>query len=224
MTNKYSKLHKKWSFLLRISAVNVTKSAGNCGLGHIYWKILNGKLHFVCNGSSYSSVSFCPCAKKKKKKKSQKATDNPKFCWNLIQLKYYMKNFITSVRGIANLWLHTFSFRLICGCPFENGGMFNVTLANKSYSKSNPLSAIILSLSSNNEIRPLCFAIYLLNFLSSSIKVKNKKWVLLSDISGIVVISSIVVLIVLKIFWLGSIRRRHVSKDLSTINYTRIWI
>ena len=118
---------------------------------------------------------FVLVQKKKKKNKSQKATDNPKFCWNLIQLKYYMKNFITSVRGIANLWLHTFSFRLICGCPFENGGMFNVTLANKSYSKSNPLSAIILSLSSNNEIRPLCFAIYLLNFLSSSIKVKNKK-------------------------------------------------
>ena len=108
---------------------------------------------------------------KKKKRNSQKAADNPKFCWNLMQLKYYMKNFITSVRGIANLWLHTFSFRLICGCPFENGGMFNVTLANKS----NPLSAIILSLSSTNEIRPLCFVIYLLNFLSSSVKVKNKK-------------------------------------------------
>ena len=29
-------LHKKWSFLLRISSVNVTKSAGNCGFGHIY--------------------------------------------------------------------------------------------------------------------------------------------------------------------------------------------
>ena len=25
-------------FLLRISSVNVTKSAGNCGFGHIYWK------------------------------------------------------------------------------------------------------------------------------------------------------------------------------------------
>ena len=28
--------HKKWSFPLRISSVNVTKSAGNCGLGRIY--------------------------------------------------------------------------------------------------------------------------------------------------------------------------------------------
>ena len=29
-------LQKKWSFLLRISSVNVTKSAGNCGFGQIY--------------------------------------------------------------------------------------------------------------------------------------------------------------------------------------------
>ena len=29
-------LHKRWSFTLRISSVNVTKSAGNCGFGHIY--------------------------------------------------------------------------------------------------------------------------------------------------------------------------------------------
>ena len=31
-------LHKKWSFLLRIFSVNVTKSAGNCRFGHIYWR------------------------------------------------------------------------------------------------------------------------------------------------------------------------------------------
>ena len=31
-------LHKKWSFPLKISSVNVTKSAGNCGFGHIYWR------------------------------------------------------------------------------------------------------------------------------------------------------------------------------------------
>ena len=28
--------HKKWSFPLRIYSVNVTKSAGDCGFGHIY--------------------------------------------------------------------------------------------------------------------------------------------------------------------------------------------
>ena len=31
-------LHKKWSFTLRISSLNMTKSAGNCGSGHIYWR------------------------------------------------------------------------------------------------------------------------------------------------------------------------------------------
>ena len=29
-------LHKKWSFRLRISSVNVTKSADSCGFGHIH--------------------------------------------------------------------------------------------------------------------------------------------------------------------------------------------
>ena len=37
-------LHKKWSFLLRISSLNVTKSAASYGFGHINKKILNGKL------------------------------------------------------------------------------------------------------------------------------------------------------------------------------------
>ena len=41
-------LHKKWSFPLKISSVNVTKSAVFCGFGHIYWrKPGNGKLHFL---------------------------------------------------------------------------------------------------------------------------------------------------------------------------------
>ena len=31
-------VHKKWSFPLRISSVNVTKSAVSCWFGHIYWR------------------------------------------------------------------------------------------------------------------------------------------------------------------------------------------
>ena len=34
----YTTLHKKWSFPLRVSSVNVTKSAVACGFGHIYWR------------------------------------------------------------------------------------------------------------------------------------------------------------------------------------------
>ena len=31
-------LHKKWSFSLQISSVNVTKPVVTCGLGLIYWR------------------------------------------------------------------------------------------------------------------------------------------------------------------------------------------
>ena len=39
-------LHKKWSFPLRISSITVS-----CGSGHIYWRILDGKLYFLCSGN-----------------------------------------------------------------------------------------------------------------------------------------------------------------------------
>ena len=42
----YISWHKKWSFPFKISSVSVTKSAENCGFGHIYWKNFNGKPHF----------------------------------------------------------------------------------------------------------------------------------------------------------------------------------
>ena len=29
---------QKWSFPVRISSLNVAKSAGNCEFGHIYWR------------------------------------------------------------------------------------------------------------------------------------------------------------------------------------------
>ena len=41
-------MHKKLSFSLRISSVNVTESARNCGFGHTE-EILNGKVHFMCS-------------------------------------------------------------------------------------------------------------------------------------------------------------------------------
>ena len=39
-------LNKKWSFLLRISSVNVTKSAVPCRFGHIYWRNPEWKTSF----------------------------------------------------------------------------------------------------------------------------------------------------------------------------------
>ena len=40
-------LHKKWSFLWRISSENVTKCAVSCGFGHIYWGNTYVKRHFL---------------------------------------------------------------------------------------------------------------------------------------------------------------------------------
>ena len=42
-----TKNNKKRSFPLRISWVNVTKSAEKCGFGHIYWRILYWKTSFL---------------------------------------------------------------------------------------------------------------------------------------------------------------------------------
>ena len=36
----------KWSFPLRISSINVTKSAGNCEFSHIYWRNSERKTSF----------------------------------------------------------------------------------------------------------------------------------------------------------------------------------
>ena len=47
-------------FLLRISPLNVTKSAGSCGFGHIYWINLNGKLHFLCSETITQKKSIKP--------------------------------------------------------------------------------------------------------------------------------------------------------------------
>ena len=34
----FSNLHKKWSFPIRISLINVTKFSGNCRFGHIHFR------------------------------------------------------------------------------------------------------------------------------------------------------------------------------------------
>ena len=49
---------QKMKFPLRISSVNVTKSTGNCGFGHIYWRNPQSKtLFFVQRDSWEPSLS-----------------------------------------------------------------------------------------------------------------------------------------------------------------------
>ena len=48
-------MHKKWSFPLRISSVNVTKSAVSCEFGHIYWGSPKWKTSFFVQWEFLSS-------------------------------------------------------------------------------------------------------------------------------------------------------------------------
>ena len=72
-------LHKKWSFSLRISSVNVIKSAVYCELVTFTEEIINEPLHFLCSVKKHLSLfTFTIAIKKKKltnvliKNKSQK--------------------------------------------------------------------------------------------------------------------------------------------------------
>ena len=40
--------------------MRVTKSAGNCGFGHIYWRNLNRKLHFLCSVDNEAILNYWP--------------------------------------------------------------------------------------------------------------------------------------------------------------------
>ena len=61
-SNEDEKLHKKWSFPLRISPINVTKSTVSCGFGHIYWRNPQWKTSFFvhCHTSLglFSGITF----------------------------------------------------------------------------------------------------------------------------------------------------------------------
>ena len=52
-------LHKKWSFLLRISSLNATKSTGNCGFCHIYWRNPKWKASFFVQRPPWNTPDEC---------------------------------------------------------------------------------------------------------------------------------------------------------------------
>ena len=55
--SEFTTLHKKWNFPLKVSSVNLTKSADSCGFGLIYWRNRNGKLLFFCVVLSLENIS-----------------------------------------------------------------------------------------------------------------------------------------------------------------------
>ena len=52
------KTTQKWSFLLEISLLNVTKSAENCGFRHIYWRNLYWKTSFFVQCKTFKANAF----------------------------------------------------------------------------------------------------------------------------------------------------------------------
>ena len=42
------KMHKKWSFLLKVSSANLTKYTGKCVFCQIHLNFFNRELHFLC--------------------------------------------------------------------------------------------------------------------------------------------------------------------------------
>ena len=63
---------KNWSFPSRISSVNMTKYAGNCGFGHIYWRNPSWKTSFFAQWRKQTMFLF-PFT-------SLKKTWSPNFC------------------------------------------------------------------------------------------------------------------------------------------------
>ena len=82
-------LHKKWSFPLKISSVNVTKSAGNCGLVTVAEEIFNGKLHFLCCGIQHINLRSGNLLKRRPQHK----------CFHVNFTKFLRKHFFTEHLG-----------------------------------------------------------------------------------------------------------------------------
>ena len=59
VNNCEQSLHKKWSFTLRISSVNVAKSPVSCGFGHINWRNHQWKTAFFVQWVCYKTDMNC---------------------------------------------------------------------------------------------------------------------------------------------------------------------
>ena len=84
-------MHKKWSFLVRISPVNVTKLARNFGFGTFAKEILNRRLHFLCSESTIFS-DLC-------------STRSTEVTW-LLLLKPKIRSQVDSNNAIYTCWFN----------------------------------------------------------------------------------------------------------------------
>ena len=104
---------------LRISSVSVTKSAGNCGFGHITEEILNRRLHFF----------YSACSKKQSK-----------FHETIISFEILLKNHCVKPGQKCIFLFHFFCTRT----EYVNLGASTITVQNKVF-KNGPSSMVCLN-------------------------------------------------------------------------------
>ena len=78
-----SNASQEWSFPLMISSVNVTKSLGNCGFGHIYWRNPWWKTSFFVQCDALRCMTNFS-ASTKKEIKSLDEDEDRRWSWYLI--------------------------------------------------------------------------------------------------------------------------------------------
>ena len=105
-SNEWESLDKKWSFPLRISSVNMTKSRGNYDLVTFIKEILNGKLYILCVIISFSFTQFWSFVGTRNKLQHSRNFLNNFFAYlssfMLIRNMYYCeKQFLTAFSHIS---------------------------------------------------------------------------------------------------------------------------
>ena len=136
-----SSLDKKWSFPLKISSVNVAKSAGNSRFVTFTKETFNGKLHFLCS-------SYCSKSKDKHNSKWQQTEAVGWRCsikrvflrfshCNFIKKKFRHECFPVSVATFLRIFFYRTPPVAVSDQTFSIGKTFNYLNAS---SNSTPLS------------------------------------------------------------------------------------
>ena len=105
-------LHKKWSFPLRLSSVNMTKSAVSCRFGHIYWRNHNWKTSLFAQCKWYGS-------QKKNSKEVKKLYINWQSSNNWANLEFFRYNLeFFSIFSFFSFLLHLLLLFFFLFLPF----------------------------------------------------------------------------------------------------------
>ena len=108
----YQNCTKKWSFPLRLSSVNMTKSAVSCRFGHIYWRNHNWKTSLFAQCKWYGS-------QKKNSKEVKKLYINWQSSNNWANLEFFRYNLeFFSIFSFFSFLLHLLLLFFFSFLPF----------------------------------------------------------------------------------------------------------